>query len=329
MSDSSYADPPTPRLSVLVTCYHSASALDEMVRELDRAMQELGWTYEIILVDDASTDNTFEKVAELFEQVPSITHAIQLVRNAGQTFAMTPGIVAASGRYLGIIDSDLQYDPRDLQRLALEIEKGYDIVSGYRTERHDPLYRRVASYWTSVSVRFISGLPLRDYGCSLKVLDKRILDAFEYSPMRPFHPLAALLAGGRLANVPVKHRARKHGRSGWKLIYLWYYFVDMLIVLLQRPTHLAGLACLALGAITAAAGLLSFAIIDAPPAISNYTLMLLATFSFFILSGTAMATLSLLLRTFLLTMSQPAYVERQHLQRPYAPRDTYAQGEQP
>jgi glycosyltransferase involved in cell wall biosynthesis len=304
----------------MLTCYKSEAFIEEMVTSLDAALSDFGWSYEIIAVDDASPDATFQKLEELYERFPSITHLIRMMRNVGQMNAITPAAAAASGEYIASIDSDLQYDPRDLGKLALEMDRGgHNMVSGVRTRRNDPLYRKLASLVTSGMVRLMTGLDLHDYGCSLKIFDARILKAFELSPMQPFHPLSVIVAAGTIGNVPINHRPRKHGVSGWTFLRLYYYFTDLLVGLFQRPAHLGGVLFLMASAFAGLAGVVSLLVDGGNLTVSNFSLLLFLVLLFLFSVGSSQVIFSLLLRTYLKTLRHPAYIIRTHLQRPFQP----------
>lgn len=302
------------KLSVMLTCYNAELFVDEMLESLDSELKSLDVSYEIIIVDDASSDNTFSKLTDAFERFQSISHIFRMIRNVGQINAITPAAVAASGQYLVSIDSDLQYDPADIKILLSAIESGeFNMVSGIRVVRRDQFYRRVLSRVASFMIRKITGLALVDYGCSLKIFDARVIKAFNFSPTRPFHPLSVILAAGKIGNVPVNHKPRQQGSSGWTLLRLYFYFTDLLVGLLQRPAHTVGICFLILACIFGL--LLSFSLFlgDTSMRFGELSLFLLGLFACSLCVGYSQILFSLLLRTYIRTLKHPCYIIHTHL----------------
>jgi len=326
---TSLVDGVGPKLSVMMTCYRSEAFIGEMLAALEAALVEIGCTYEIILVDDASPDGTFGCLTELFDRYPGITHAIRLMRNVGQLTAITPAIAVASGRYIAYLDSDLQYDPRDLGALVREMERGFHMVSGVRVCRRDPLHRRVASKVTSSVIRFMTGLDLPDYGCAIKIFDARVLKAFDFSPTQPFHPLAAMVAAGKVGNVPVNHRSRKHGVSGWTVLHLYYYLTDILVGLFQRPAHLAGVGFAGVAALAGGAAGLAYLVGGAGVVLPSLPVFLVLLSVLCLGLAFSLFTFSLVLRTYLRGMRHPAYIVDLHLSRPFVAQRLNGEGAGP
>jgi glycosyltransferase involved in cell wall biosynthesis len=172
----------------------------------------------VIYVDDGSTDGSLAVLREIADADPRV-RVISLRRNYGQTAAMSAGIDAARGRVLVPMDADLQNDPSDIKRLLAKLDEGYDVVSGWRKRRQDKMVtRKIPSMIANRIISFIGGVPLHDYGCSLKAYRRDVLkDVKLYGEMHRFIPIYASWAGARVAEIPVEHHARTMGVSKYGL----------------------------------------------------------------------------------------------------------------
>ncbi|HYE65605.1 MAG TPA: glycosyltransferase family 2 protein, partial [Pyrinomonadaceae bacterium] len=186
--------------------------------KLDEALRALGRTAEIIYVDDGSTDGSLTALREL-ARLDKRVRVVALRRNYGQTAAMAAGIDAARGRVLIPMDADLQNDPADIIRLLDKLDEGYDVVSGWRKNRQDKLLsRRLPSMIANRLISWIGGVPLHDYGCSLKAYRSESLeDVRLYGEMHRFIPIYASWAGARVTEIPVEHHPRTMGKSKYGL----------------------------------------------------------------------------------------------------------------
>jgi glycosyltransferase involved in cell wall biosynthesis len=192
--------------------------LRPMHAKISEALNSLGKTAEVIYVDDGSTDTSLEVLREIAGG-DSRVRVIALRRNYGQTAAMSAGIDAAKGEILIPMDADLQNDPADIKRLLDKLDEGYDVVSGWRKDRQDKLFTRKIPSWIANSViSKIGGVPLHDYGCSLKAYRRDVIqDVKLYGEMHRFIPIYASWAGARVAEIPVEHHARTMGKSKYGL----------------------------------------------------------------------------------------------------------------
>jgi glycosyltransferase involved in cell wall biosynthesis len=208
----------TPDISVFLPVYDEEPNLRLLHEKLDEALRRLGRTAEIIYVDDGSRDNSLAILRELAEQ-DSRVRVVALRRNYGQTAAMAAGIDAARGRVLIPMDADLQNDPADIARLLDKLDEGYDVVSGWRKNRQDKLVtRKIPSMLANRLISWIGGVPLHDYGCSLKAYRRESLeDVRLYGEMHRFIPIYASWAGARVTEIPVEHHARTMGKSKYGL----------------------------------------------------------------------------------------------------------------
>lgn len=238
-------DPDAPEFSAIVTCYFEEQSIDEFHERLSGALRASGRSFEIVLVNDGSTDGTLERLHAIFERDEHVAAVVDLVRNSGQAAAVTAGCEQARGEKFVFMDSDLQLDPEELPRFVAESDKGMDVVNGYRTTREDPLHRRFASWLANGLAQWLSRSPVRDLGCTYKIVDGRIVRAFQPGPFKPLHAPSLVAAGGRVAEVPVTHHPRRYGRSGWTLRKLLAFNVHTLVDLSERPFQVLSLVCFA------------------------------------------------------------------------------------
>jgi glycosyltransferase involved in cell wall biosynthesis len=243
--------PDAPHLSVVVPLYNEEDTIPFLYEELVRALESTGRSFEIIVVDDGSTDRSFALARELHQRDPRL-RVIRLRRNFGQTPAMSAGFDAARGTWIVTIDADLQNDPADIARLIAKAEEGFDVVSGWRQDRHDALLsRKVPSRLANRLIGIVTGVRLHDYGCSLKIYRAEIAKGMKlYGELHRFLPAVASAQGIAIAELPVGHRARERGTSkygGW-----WKTFTRTIKVVLDmlsvrfllsystRPSHVFG-----------------------------------------------------------------------------------------
>jgi glycosyltransferase involved in cell wall biosynthesis len=210
--------PAAPEISVFLPVFNEEPNLRPLHAKLAAALAALGRTSEIVYVDDGSTDLSLSVLREIARSDDSV-RVVSLRRNYGQTAAMAAGIDAASGRVLIPMDADLQNDPADIARLLAKVDEGYDVVSGWRQNRQDNLItRKIPSLIANRLISWIGGVPLHDYGCSLKAYSRESLeDVRLYGEMHRFIPIYASWAGARVAEIPVRHHARTMGKSKYGL----------------------------------------------------------------------------------------------------------------
>ncbi|HKP87712.1 MAG TPA: glycosyltransferase family 2 protein [Blastocatellia bacterium] len=242
-----------PEVSVFLPVYNEEQNIEPLNRKLTESLEILGRTFEIIYVDDGSTDNSLARLREI-AAADARVRVISLRRNYGQTAAMSAGIDHARGRVLIPMDADLQNDPADIHRLLEKLADGYDVVSGWRKDRKDKwLTRRLPSKLANRLISAISGVELHDYGCTLKAYRRDVLAGVKlYGEMHRFIPIYAGWAGGRVTEIPVTHHARKAGRSKYGLSRTVKVLFDLITIkfmasFLTKPLYLfgsAGLFCL-------------------------------------------------------------------------------------
>ena len=208
----------TPDISVFLPVFNEEPNLLPLHAKLDEALKTLGRSAEIVYVDDGSTDASMRILREIADLDPRV-RVVALRRNYGQTAAMAAGIDAARGQVLIPMDADLQNDPADIARLLQKLDEGYDVVSGWRKNRKDKMItRKIPSMLANRLISWIGGVPLHDYGCSLKAYRRELLqDVRLYGEMHRFIPIYAAWAGARVTEIPVEHHARTMGKSKYGL----------------------------------------------------------------------------------------------------------------
>jgi glycosyltransferase involved in cell wall biosynthesis len=241
-------------LSVVVPVRNEERSVALLYDELAAALDPLGEAWEAVFVDDGSTDGTFAALTRLHAAAANV-RVVRLRRNFGKAAALMAGFDQAQGDTIVTIDGDLQDDPSEIPRLLAKLEEGFDLVSGWKTRRRDPLTRRVLSrLFNAVTSRF-SGVRLHDMNCGLKAYRAEVVRGLRiYGELHRFVPVLAHYRGYRIAELPVNHRPREHGRSRYGPERYLRGFLDLLTVSFigryrHRPLHLFGGLGLALGAI--------------------------------------------------------------------------------
>ncbi|MDH3224170.1 MAG: glycosyltransferase family 2 protein [Gemmatimonadota bacterium] len=245
-----------PTVSVIVPVLNEAENVPLLVDAVRQSL-EGRFPWELIVVDDHSTDRTPELVKEIAGGDPRV-RLIRLARWYGQSTAMQAGFDHARGDVVVTMDGDLQNDPADIPLLVSELDSGFDLVTGYRQNRQDRvLSRKVPSWIANRIIAAVTGVPVRDNGCSLKAYRKELLARIRlYSDMHRFIPtLAVGMAGARISEVPVRHHARKHGQSKYNISRTAKVLADLLTIKMIRsfrlnPLRLFGGAAFACGAVS-------------------------------------------------------------------------------
>ncbi len=220
-----------PEVSVFLPVFNEEPNLRPLHAKLMAALASLHRTTEIIYVDDGSTDDSLKALREIAQADPRV-HVVALRRNYGQTAAMAAGIDAARGQVLIPMDADMQNDPADIVRLLEKIDEGYDVVSGWRKNRQDKLVtRKIPSMLANRLISWIGGVPLHDYGCSLKAYRRESLqDVQLYGEMHRFIPIYASWSGARVTEIPVEHHARTMGESKYGLSRTMKVIFDLMTI---------------------------------------------------------------------------------------------------
>jgi glycosyltransferase involved in cell wall biosynthesis len=315
----------TPNLSIVIPIHNEAPNLEPLVRELTTTLEQAGRTFEILLIDDGSRDESFEILRRLQSADPRL-RIIQFRRNFGQTAAFAAGFAAARGRLIVTSDGDLQNDPRDIAALVERLEsEQLDIICGWRKDRKDAfINRRLPSMLANRLISWATGVRLNDYGCSLKVFRSEVVKPLRlYGEMHRFLPALASEMGVRIGEQPVHHRARVHGKSKYGIsrtirVILDLMTVKFLLSYSTRPLQMFGL----IGGIMGVAGLLllttlgTLRLLQLVSLNERQPLVLVGILLAF--SGLQLVTLGLLAelqaRTYHESQGKPVYVIRQVLE---------------
>jgi len=213
--------------SIVIPFYNEEENIPLMVEKVVDAMSKVGGSYEIIAIDDGSTDRTFEVLKQQKLHAESL-RIIKFRRNFGQTQAMQAGIDHARGDIIITMDGDLQNDPADIQRLLEKMQEGYDVVSGWRKNRKDSILRCIPSIVANFLLAYVTGVKIHDNGCSLKAYNTAILKKVHlYSEMHRFIPAFAFLQGARVGEIVVQHHPRTLGVSKYGFSRIWKVFFDL------------------------------------------------------------------------------------------------------
>jgi glycosyltransferase involved in cell wall biosynthesis len=244
-------------ISIVVPVHDEERSIALLYDELRAALEPLATQWEAIFVDDGSTDGTFAALTRLHNAEPNV-RVVRLRRNFGKAAALGAGFDQARGETVVTIDGDLQDDPAEIPRLLAKLDEGFDLVTGWKAHRRDPLSRRAMSKIFNHVAGFVSGVRLHDMNCGLKAYRAEVVHGVRlYGELHRFIPVLAHHRGFRIAEVPVNHRPREHGRSRYGVERYLRGFLDLLTVSFigryrHRPLHLFGGLGLILGLIGAA-----------------------------------------------------------------------------
>jgi glycosyltransferase involved in cell wall biosynthesis len=245
-------------ISFVIPLLNEQDSLEALYEAVTSSVASLPAAYEILFVDDGSTDQSPSVLQKLYQQDREHVRVIEFRRNFGKTAALTAGFARARGEIVVTMDADLQDDPSELPKLLAKIEEGYDMVGAWRADRQDPISKKWPSRFANATVSSLTGVRLRDLNCGFKVYRREVLQDLKlYGELHRFIPVLAQWKGYRVAEVAVKHHPRRFGSSKYGARRLARGYVDFVSVLfmttyLKRPMHLFGLA----GSACAAAGTL-------------------------------------------------------------------------
>jgi glycosyltransferase involved in cell wall biosynthesis len=241
-------------ISVVVPVHDEERSVEPLYEELRAALEPLGRPWEAVFVDDGSADGSFGALTRIHADAPNVA-VVRLRRNFGKAAALAAGFRHAEGDVVVTIDADLQDDPAEIPRLLAKLDEGFDLVSGWKAHRRDPLTRRLLSRIFNGVVGRVSGLRLHDLNCGLKAYRADVVRNLRiYGELHRFLPVLAHDRGYRVAELPVNHRPREHGRSRYGVERYLRGFLDFMTVWFMgryrhRPLHLFGGLGLTLGAI--------------------------------------------------------------------------------
>ena len=309
-----------PELSIVIPVHNESPNIKPLYDELTQTLSQYGRSYELLIVDDGSTDDSFEQLAALQARDPRL-RVIRFRRNFGQTAAFAAGIKHARGRLIVTSDGDLQNDPRDIPAMVALIEEGNDIVCGWRKDRKDTFVtRRIPSVLANKLISWATGVPLHDYGCSLKVFRAEVVKPLRlYGEMHRFLPAIASQIGVKIVEMVVNHRPRRAGVTKYGLsrtirVVLDLATVKFLLSYSTRPLQIFGLIGLLAGGLGALiTGYLGYVRLFQHQGIAERPLLLLGVMLVFI--GVQLLTFGLLAevmaRTYYESQDKPTYVIRE------------------
>lgn len=309
-------------LSIVIPIFNEFDTLPHLVERVEKGVSAYQDTYEIICVDDGSTDGSTDLLKELATHHEHL-RAIILRRNYGQTAAMAAGFEHAAGHTIVTLDGDLQNDPEDILPIVSKLNEGYDLVSGWRRNRQDAaLTRLLPSKIANLIIGKVTGVKIRDYGCSLKAYRAELVaDMKLYGELHRFLPALAFIEGARVTEIPVRHHARQHGQSKYGLGRTFRVVMDLLTVafmktFLTRPMHVFGsLGMFSLGTGTLIGFYLAFIKIFLNQGIGDRPLLLLSIL--LVLAGVQLFCFGLLaellMRTYHESQNRPIYRVREQI----------------
>lgn len=309
-----------PELSIVIPVHNESPNIKPLYEELTQTLGQYGRAYELLIVDDGSTDDTFEQLAALQARDP-LLRVIRFRRNFGQTAAFAAGIAAARGRLVVTSDGDLQNDPRDIPAMVALIDQGNDIVCGWRKDRKDTfITRRLPSVIANKLISWATGVALHDYGCSLKVFRAEVIKPLRlYGEMHRFLPAIASQIGVKIAEMEVNHRARRAGTTKYGLsrtirVVLDLATVKFLLDYSTRPLQIFGLLGFIAGGLgVLITGWLAYVRLFLHEGIADRPLLLMGVMMVFI--GVQLVTFGLLAevmaRTYYESQDKPTYVIRE------------------
>lgn len=311
-------------LSIVVPLYNEEGNVQELYRELQRVLASLAFTYEIVFINDGSSDRTAELLGEISSNDQHVV-VVHFRRNFGQTAAMSAGFDYSRGDIVITMDGDLQNDPADIPKFLDKIREGHDVVAGWRYKRQDPfLSRRLPSMIANRIISWITGVKLHDYGCTLKAFKKDVAENIRlYGEMHRFIPAIASAMGINIAEVMVNHRPRQRGKSKYGISRTFRVILDLITVKFllsysHRPIHvfgLIGMVSFCLGTLISFILILQRQIYDMP--LADRPLLLLAILLVFI--GIQFVTFGLIselqIRTYHESQNKPIYYVKRVLGR--------------
>lgn len=235
-----------PRLSIVIPALNESASLEILLGRTSKVVeQQLKFTYEIIVVDDGSTDESWPLLHSTTTTNPYV-RAFRLRRNFGKAVALSVGFAKARGELIATMDADLQDDPEELPNFVAKLAEGYDLIVGWKKERHDPLAKTLPSKLFNAVTSVVCGLAIRDFNCGFKMGRREVFANISiYGELHRYIPVLAYDAGFRISQIPVRHHARRFGRSKYGFKRFLRGFLDLLTVVTitrynWRPAHLFG-----------------------------------------------------------------------------------------
>lgn len=242
-------------ISIVIPLFNEEESIPELIEWISRVMNSHGFSYEVILIDDGSNDNSWQVIGSLKDQYP--IKALSFTRNYGKSAALNTGFKHVSGEVVVTMDADLQDSPDEIPELYQMVKSGQHLVSGWKKKRHDPIGKTIPSKFFNGVTRLLSGIKLHDFNCGLKAYDIKLVKTLEiYGEMHRYIPVIAKRNGfTKISEKVVEHRARKYGKTKFGLERFVYGFLDLLSISFvskykKRPMHFFG----SLGTVSFVAG---------------------------------------------------------------------------
>jgi len=303
---------PAPEISVVIPVFNEAPNLNELYSRVVATLEPLKRTFEVVTVDDGSSDGSYEILAELQAADPRL-RIVRLARNFGQTPALYAGFANVRGRIIVQLDADLQNPPEEIVKLIAKLDEGYDVVQGWRENRQDTGFRRYASKILNRIVSWATNVKIRDLGCGLKAFRREVIDRLaHFTHHSRYLPAELVWLGARIAEVKVEHRERAEGESKYSLWSLLRLNFDMIASVTTAPIKFVGM----LGLLLAFVGFGMGALIFAKRIIyGNFNQFVSVIAIFFVIAGLQMTATGLLCeyvsRIFIEAQNKPYYIIRE------------------
>ncbi|GAB4338339.1 MAG: glycosyltransferase family 2 protein [Calditrichia bacterium] len=233
-------------ISIVVPAYNEYESLPELLKQIDEVLKPRQMAFEVIVVDDGSSDQTLSVLKELKNRHPEL-RVISFRKNYGKSAALQEGFKVVRGKYVITMDADLQDDPHEIPNLIAKLEEGYDLVSGWKKKRYDPINKTVPSKLFNFVTSRLTGIRLHDFNCGLKAYRREVVeDMHVYGELHRFLPVLAHWNGYRVGEIPVRHHPRKYGTTKFGMARFFNGFFDLLTVLFitryrSTPLHIFGM----------------------------------------------------------------------------------------
>jgi len=314
----------TPQVSVIVLVYNEVDSIQPLHRELMGVLEALGRSFEVVYIDDGSRDGSTERLGDLAIRDARV-RVVSFRRNFGQTAAFQAGIDNSLGDILVFLDGDMQNDPHDIPHLLEKMDQGYEVVSGWRHDRHDHYTRVLPSQVANWIIAHVTGVRLSDFGCTLKAYRREVIqDVKLYGEMHRFVPVYASMVGARITELPVNHRPRTYGKSKYSLSRTSRVMLDLITMKLlgsysTKPMYFFGFAAFGLWAVAALLALIVILQKVLPPYVFAHNNPLLLLSVVLVIVGVQFILMGLLaelaIRTLHESQAKPVYVVREIIEK--------------